>query len=111
MISKISKTAPILVLISLLGDSCWAGSPILSTELSAEDRLLLARNQAAQNQNISLDDYISYDENVDGEFDGTTGECGNINIGNVQDTPRIGAPPQTVNVIVTGPVFNTVDDC
>lgn len=111
MINKISKAGPMLVLMSLFGDSCWAASPILSTELSAENRLLLARNQAAQNQNISLDDYIGYDDKRADDFTESTGECGNVNIGNIQDNQRIGAAPRTVNVIVTGPVFNTVDDC
>jgi len=100
-----------LLLVSAPYNAPQAASPILSTEIPVGARLLLSRQAAKDNQSIDVKDYISLEDGRDKAFDESTAECGNVNIGNIEKDQRIGSAPRTVNVIVTGPVFNTVGDC
>lgn len=112
MMNKAIKSTLMMLLITIPYSESHAGSsPILSTDIPVGARQLLIRQAAKDNQSIQVDDYIKYDDKRDDAFDQSTGECGNVNIGNIDQNQRIGTVPRTVNVIVTGPVFNTVDDC
>jgi hypothetical protein len=42
----------------------------------------------------------------------TVGECGSVNVGNVNSDPnRIGGVPRTNTVVITGPVINVGNKC
>lgn len=112
MMNKVIKTTLTVMLIATPYGAPQAGSsPILSTEIPVGARLLLSRQAAKDNQSIDVKDYISLEDGRDKAFEESTAECGNVNIGNIENDRPIGSVPRTVNVIVTGPVFNTVDDC
>ena len=87
----------------------YAGTP-LSTDLTPQQRVKLARLAAKNRQNTDLDSYVELSDKRDDAFDENNAECGNVEIGNIQNN-RIGSKPQDVEILIVGDIINVPDGC
>lgn len=91
------------------------GSSIQTHAASAEAVDLdpeLAAKVAREKARIKRDQHQAGKDGVPMGRMETTGECGSVNVGNVNSNPnRIGGVPRSNTVVITGPVINVGNKC
>lgn len=71
----------------------------------------LAAKVAREKARIKRDQHQAGKDQPMGRME-TVGECGSVNVGNVNSDPnRIGGVPRTNTVVITGPVINVGNKC
>jgi hypothetical protein len=71
----------------------------------------LAAKVAREKARIKRDQHQAGKDEPMGRME-TVGECGSVNVGNVNSDPnRIGGVPRTNTVVITGPVINVGNKC